>query len=66
MIEKFDKLPKTIKVFFYITISIVLSEALIELANIQQTFLIRISAQLVNVLIVFLQESVPAVRQRIK
>lgn len=60
-----EKLPKTVKVFFYIAISIVLSEALIEIGGFKQTFIIRILAQIINLVIVFLQETIPEVKNRL-
>ena len=66
MIEFFDKLPKTIKVFGYLAISTILAEVLIELKAVEQSLMIRILAQLINLAIVFLQEAIPAVRERLK
>ena len=66
IIKNWENLPKTIKVFFYITISIVLSECLIELGHFENTFIIRILAQIINLVIVFLQEAVPEVKKRLK
>ena len=60
-----DSLPKTVKVFFYIALSIILSEALIEFANIEQTFIVRILAQVINLGIVFLEEAIPEVKNRL-
>ena len=58
-------LPKTGKVLLYVIISTILAEVLIELGGMEQIFFVRVSAQVVNVLIVFLQETVPAVRDRL-
>jgi hypothetical protein len=64
--EFWVKLPKTAKVFAYIALSILLSELLIELANLEQVFFVRFLAQVINLAVVFLQEAVPAVRDRLK
>lgn len=67
LMKKFiEKLPKTVKVFFYIAISIVLSELLIELGNLEKTFIIRVLAQIINLVIVFLEEAIPEVKARLK
>lgn len=60
------QLPKTAKVFFYLAISTILGEILIELQVIEQTVIVRILAQLINLVIVFLQESVPALQARLR
>ena len=65
IIETWNNLPKTIKVFFYIALSIILSESAIELLQLEQTFVIRILAQLINLGLVFIEEAVPAVKKRI-
>ena len=57
-------LPKTLKVFVYIVVSIILSEGLIELGNLEQGFIVRVLAQIVNLSIVFLEEAIPEVRKR--
>jgi len=64
--EIWDALPKTIKVFFYISISIILSELLIELGNLEETFIVRVLAQIINLIIVFLEELVPEVKEKMK
>jgi len=61
-----DNLPKTVKVFFYLALSTILAEVLVELKIFEQTFVIRVSAQLINLALVFLEESVPAVRAKLK
>lgn len=62
-----EDLPKTIKVFFYLVVSIILSELLIEIGNVQsQGFIIRVLAQIINLVLVFLEETVPEVKKRIK
>ena len=66
MKEFYEKLPKTVKVFFYIAISIVLSELVIELGHFEETFIIRVLAQVINLVIVFLEEAVPEVKNRLK
>ena len=65
MLAQWNKLPKTLKVLVYVIISTILAELLIELAVIEQTFFVRAGAQIVNVLIVFLQESIPAARAKL-
>ena len=60
-----EALPKTVKVFFYIAISIVLSEGLIEVANLEQTFVVRVLAQIINLLIVLVEEVEPVVRAKL-
>lgn len=60
-----NNLPKTVKVFFYLALSTILAEVLIELNAIEQTLLVRISAQLINLVIVFLQEAIPEARRRL-
>jgi hypothetical protein len=60
-----DVLPKTVKVFIYLAISTILSEVLVELKTVDQTFLVRISAQLINLAIVLVQEVIPAIKNRI-
>lgn len=60
------KLPKTVKVFFYIALSTLLSELLIELRGIEQVFIVRFLAQIINMAIVLIEESVPAVRAKFK
>jgi hypothetical protein len=61
-----DSLPKTVKVFFYMVLSTCLAEALIELKGIQQTYIIRVLAQLINLGIVFLEDIVPEIKKVIK
>lgn len=65
LLEFYNKLPKTAKVFFYLAISTILAEVLIELKAVDQTLLVRILAQLINLAIVAIQESVPAVKARL-
>ena len=60
--ERWEALPKVIKVFCYIALSEVLAELLIELTGIEQTFIIRASARVINLAIVFMEDSVPAIR----
>jgi hypothetical protein len=64
MTKLWNKLPKTVKVFFYLALSTVLAEVLVELKLVEQTILVRLLAQIVNLVIVFLQESIPAVKAR--
>ena len=61
-----ENLPKTLKVFCFIALSTILSELAIELGGLEQTFLIRISAQLINLGLVGVEESVPAIKSRLK
>lgn len=61
-----NEMPKTLKVFFYLVVSIILSETLIELGNIEQGFIVRVSAQIINLILVFLEESIPAVKKKFK
>lgn len=63
--EIWGSLPKTVKVFFYIAISIILSEALIELGGIEKTFIVRVLAQIINLIMVFLEEAIPEVKNRL-
>ena len=65
MLAQWNKLPKTLKVLVYVIISTILAELLIELGGMEQSFFIRAGAQIVNVLIVFLQELIPAVRAKL-
>ncbi len=66
MIEKWNNLPKTIKVFIYLALSTILAEGAIELGQLEQTFIIRVLAQIINMGIVLLEESVPVVRAKLK
>lgn len=66
MLKIWNELPKTAKVFFYLALSTILAEVAIELGSLEQTLVIRILAQLINLGIVFLEESVPAIKRRIK
>ena len=61
-----ESLPKTIKVFFFLALSTILAECLIELGGIDQTFIVRISAQIINLILVAIEESIPAIKARIK
>lgn len=63
--EFWGKLPKTVKVFCYISISILLSEGLIELKGLDSTFAIRSLAGIINIVLVLLEESVPAIRNKL-
>lgn len=62
MSKIWENLPKTIKVFLYISISIILSELVIEIGNLKETFFVRVLAQIINLAIVFLQEAVPEIK----
>lgn len=61
-----NELPKTVKVFFYLAGSTILAEILIELGALEQTVIVRVLAQLINLGVVFLEESVPSVKTRLK
>jgi len=65
IINIWESMPKTVKVFFYLVISIILSETLIEIGNLERTFIIRISAQIINLILVYLGEVVPEVKNRL-
>ena len=60
-----EKLPKTIKVFVYLAVSIILSEGLIELGGLEQGFIVRILAQIINLGLVLLEETAPAIRAKL-
>ena len=67
MQEKWENLDPTLKVFIYLAISTILSEILIDLGNLEQTLLVRISAQLINLAIVFIEKDlVPALKRKLK
>lgn len=67
MQEKWENLDPTLKVFIYLAISTILSEILIDLGNLKQTLLVRISAQLINLAIVFIEKDfVPALKRKLK
>ena len=61
-----ESLPKTIKVFCFLALSTILSELAIELGGLEQTFLIRTLAQIINLGLVGVEESVPAIKSRLK
>lgn len=65
MTKVWNSLPKTIKVFVYLVVSIILSEALIEIAHLDQGFLVRVSAQVINLTLVVLEEGIPAIKTRL-
>lgn len=60
-----NSLPKTVKVFVYLSVSIILSETLIELGGLEQGLLVRILAQVINLGLVLLKESVPAIKAKL-
>lgn len=67
MQQKWENLDPTLKVFIYLSISTILSEILIDLGNLEQTLLVRISAQLINLAIVFIEKDlVPALKRKLK
>jgi len=61
-----NSLSKTVKVFFYLAGSIILSEILIELGNIDQGFIVRVLAQIINLVLVFVEEAIPEVKKRLE
>ena len=61
-----ENLPKTLKVFCFLALSTILSELAIELGGLEQTFLIRTLAQIINLGLVGVEESVPAIKSRLK
>lgn len=67
MQQKWENLDSTLKVFIYLSISTILSEILIDLGNLKQTLLVRISAQLINLAIVFIEKDlIPALKRKLK
>ena len=62
--EVWDSLPKSAKVLVYMIVSFILSEGLIEIGKFEQTFLIRVSAQIINLLLVFIVDLVKEVKAR--
>ena len=67
MQQKWENLDPTLKVFIYLSVSTILSEILIDLGNLKQTLLVRISAQLINLAIVFIEKDlVPALKRKLK
>jgi len=67
MQQKWENLDPTLKVFIYLSISTILSEILIDLGNLKQTLLVRISAQLINLAIVFIEKDlVPVLKRKLK
>ena len=65
VLAAWENLPKTIKVFCFLALSTLLSELAIELGVLSQTFLVRISAQLINLLLVGLEQGVPEIKARL-
>lgn len=63
--EYWDKLPKTVKVFFYIAFSYSLKELAVYLGAFEDSFFADYLVGLINIVIVFLEESVPAVRAKL-
>jgi len=67
MQQKWENLDPTLKVFIYLSVSTILSEILIDLGNLKQTLLVRISAQLINLAIVFIEKDlVPVLKRKLK
>lgn len=60
--EMWDSLPKSAKVLVYMIVSFILSEGLIEIGKFEQTFLIRVSAQIINLLLVFIVDLVKEIK----
>ena len=65
IIEFWNALPKTVRVFCYIGLSEILAEVAIELGSFEQVFLIRTLSRIINLALVFLQEAIPAIKQRL-
>jgi hypothetical protein len=66
IIAIYESLPKTVKVFGYLALSTILAELLIELGGLEQTFLVRISAQLINLGLVFAEQTAGTVKERLR
>jgi hypothetical protein len=66
IIAIYESLPKTVKVFGYLALSTILAELLIELGGLEQTFLVRITAQLINLGLVFIEQSAGVVKERFR
>jgi hypothetical protein len=66
IIAIYESLPKTVKVFGYLALSTILAELLIELRGLEQTFLVRISAQLINLGLVFAEQTAGTVKERLR
>lgn len=61
-----EALNKPTKVFIYLAVSTILSELLIELGGLDKTFFVRVTAQIINLLLVLLETGVKDIRSRIK
>jgi len=62
-----EEMNSTLKVLIYLIVSTILGEILIELGGFEQVFLVRVSAQIVNLVLVFIEkEAIPAVKERLK
>lgn len=59
-----EELNKPTKVLGYLVVSTILSEVLIELGNFDKTFIVRISAQLINLVLVTLEAGIKKVRSK--
>ena len=66
VLAAWENLPKTLKVFCFLALSTILSELVIELGGLEQTFLIRTLAQIINLGLVGVEEGVPAIKARLK
>lgn len=60
-----NELPKTVKVFFYIFASYTLKFIAVRLGLIEDSVLADYLVGLINLAIVFLEESVPAIKRKI-
>jgi hypothetical protein len=66
VLKIWEEMPKTAKVFVYLAVSTILAELLIELGGLEQTFLVRITAQLINLGLVFIEQSAGVVKERFR
>lgn len=66
ILELWESLSKPTKVFFYLAVSTILSEVLVELGNLDRTFIVRVSAQLINLVLVVLETGVTGIKTRLK
>jgi hypothetical protein len=62
IITTWDSLPKSARVLIYVSISTILAEAIIEIGKFEQTFFIRVLAQLINLGIVFIQDLITEIK----
>jgi len=59
-----ESLPKTVKVFVYMVVSTILAESLIELGGFKQVFIIRVLAQVINLLLVLVKDLIDFSKKR--